>query len=88
MPELHEARLLAQLQHLHEQLGQGQQKPFAKIGDGAEVRRVERDNAHEINAFATRSGDASRRMDTAGAGIEQQHAQQARSKRRLPFVLP
>src|SRR5882762_3157479 len=47
MPELHQAGLLAQPQNLQEQLTKRFQMSFAEIRDGAEIRWIERHNAHE-----------------------------------------
>src|ERR1700720_579537 len=47
MSELHEAGLLAQLQNLPEQFAKRLQVSLAEIRDGAEIRCIERHNAHE-----------------------------------------
>jgi hypothetical protein len=44
MPELNQARLLAQLQNLLEQIAKRLQVPLAEIRDGPEIRGIERHN--------------------------------------------
>src|SRR5580700_9850919 len=58
MPELDETGLLAQLQNLPEQFAKRLQVTPAEIRDGTEIRWIEPDNAHEIDAFAACLGDA------------------------------
>ena len=36
---------------------------LAELRDGAEVRRIEPDNAHEVDPLARRLGDPARRVD-------------------------
>ena len=72
MPELDQASLLAQMQNL-EQTAQRLQVPLAEIRDGAEIRRIEPHNAHEINPFPARLGDPARRVDAAAIRIKRTH---------------
>jgi hypothetical protein len=60
MAELRQPRLVTQLEDLDEQLLQVLQVALAEIGNGAEIRRIEPHNAHEINAFAAGLGNATR----------------------------
>ena len=60
MPEFGEPSLLAQLQDLNEQPRKRLQVALAEGRDGAEIRRIKRDNAHKINTLAARQGDAAR----------------------------
>ena len=84
MPELHQAGLLAQLQNLREQFAKRLQVPLAKIRDGAEIRRIERHNAHEVDPFPARLGDPARRVAAATVRIEQQRRHHDGIERRLP----
>jgi transposase len=54
MPELHQPGSIAQLQNLPEQLAKRLQLPLAEVRDDAEIRCIERHNAHEIDALAAR----------------------------------
>ena len=83
MAELHQARPVTQRQNLCEQLPQVLQVALAKVGDGAEIGRVERHNAHEINALAAGLGHAPRGVDAAAIPIEQQRRHHHRVERRL-----
>ena len=83
MPELHQAGRLAQLQNLPEQFAERLQVTLAEIRDGAEIRCVERYNAHEINALAARLGDPPRGVDAAAVGIQQQRRHHGGIIRRL-----
>ena len=58
MPEFDEPGLLAQLQDLHEQPGKRLQVALAEVRNGAEIRRIERGNDHEIDTLAAGLGDA------------------------------
>jgi hypothetical protein len=51
------------MQNLLEQTAQRLQVPLAEIRDGAEIRRIEPHNAHEIHPFPARLGDPARRVD-------------------------
>src|SRR6202166_1249185 len=87
MPELDQARLLAQLQNLLEQIAKRLQVPLAEIRDGPEIWGIERHDAHEIDPFAAGLGDAPRGVDAAAVRIKQQHRHHSRIKRRLaPFA--
>ena len=61
MAELHKSRLFAQLENLPEQSRKRLQVPLAEVGDGAKIRRIEPDNAQEVDPFARRLGDPARR---------------------------
>ena len=87
MPEFDEPGLLAQLQDLHEQPGKRLQVALAERRDGAEIRRIERDNAHKIDTLAAGQGDAPRRIDAAAIGIEQQRRHHMRVERRLTLLV-
>ena len=63
MAELHKSRLFAQLENLPEQSRKRLQVPLAEVGDGAKIRRIEPDNAQEVDPFARRLGDPARRVD-------------------------
>ena len=54
MAELHKSRLFAQLENLPEQFRKRLQVPLAEVGDGWKIRRIEPDNAHEVDPFARR----------------------------------
>ena len=85
--ELNQARLLAQLQNLLEQIAKRLQVPLAEIRDGPEIRGIERHNAHEIDPFAAGLGDAPRGVDAATIRIKQQRRHHGGIKRRLaPFA--
>jgi hypothetical protein len=83
VPELHQARLLTKKQNLREQAAQCLQVPLAEIRDGAEIRRIETNNAHEIYPFPARLGDPARRVDATAIRIKQQHRHHGGVKRRL-----
>jgi hypothetical protein len=83
MTELHQAGLLAQLQDLLEQLTKRLQVPPAEVRNGAEIRCIERHDAHEIDALAARLGNATRGVEAAAVGIEQQRRHHGRVERRL-----
>src|SRR6202011_3470442 len=55
---------------------------------GAEIRCIERHNAHEIDALAARLGDAARGVDAAAVGIEQQRRHHGRVEWRLAPLTP
>src|SRR4029077_8213587 len=79
---------LAQLQNLPEQFAKRLQVSLAEIRDGAEIRCIERHNAHEIDALAARLGDAARGVDAAAVGIEQQRSHHGRVEWRLAPLTP
>ena len=57
MAELDQPGPLAQPQHLRKQRRQRAQLTLAELRDRAEIRGVETDDAHEVDAFATGLGD-------------------------------
>jgi hypothetical protein len=83
MPELRQARLRTQLQDLQEQFAQRLQVPLAEIRDGAEIRRIKPNNAHEIDPLPARLGNSARGVDAAAVGIQQQRRHHDGIKRRL-----
>src|SRR5580693_5645193 len=83
MTELHQSRPLAQLENLREQSGKRLQAPLAEVGDGAEIRRIESDDAHEVDPLARRLGDPARRVDAVAIAVQQQRRHHRRIKRRL-----
>ena len=56
---------------------------LAEVRDGAKIRRIESDNAHEVDPLARRLGDPARRVDAIAIGIKQQRRHHRRAKRRL-----
>ncbi|MFZ1104566.1 MAG: potassium-transporting ATPase subunit KdpA [Hyphomicrobiaceae bacterium] len=62
---------------------QRHQMPSAELGDGAEIRRAEAHEAHEIDALAARLGDATRGIDAAAIRVQQQRRHHRRMERRL-----
>ena len=56
---------LAQLQNPEEQLAERLQMALAEVADRSEVRRIERDNHHEIVPLAAGSSNAPRRIQPA-----------------------
>src|SRR3974377_265869 len=87
MPEFDEPGLLAQLQDLHENPAKRLKMALAEARDGAEIRRGERGNAHEIDTLATSPGDAPRRIEAPAIGIEQQRRHHMRVERRLSLLV-
>ena len=51
-----------------------------------EIRRIEPDNAHEVDPFARRLGDPARRVDAVTIAVQQQRRHHRRVKRRLPAL--
>ena len=86
--ELDQPGPLAQAQHLAEKPRQRVQMTLAKLRDRAEVRRVETDDAHEVDAFATSLGDPPRRVDPVAIAVEQKRRHHRRIERRLPAIDP
>ena len=86
MAELHKSRLFAQLENLPEQSRKRLQVPLAEVGDGAKIRRIEPDNAQEVDPFARRLGDPARRVDAVAIAVQQQRRHHRRVKRRLPAL--
>ena len=62
------------------------QVPLAEVGDGAKIRRIEPDNAQEVDPFARRLGDPARRVDAVAIAVQQQRRHHRRVKRRLPAL--
>ena len=69
---------------MQEQAIQRLQMPLAKFGNGAKIRRIERDDHDEIIALTARFRDPPRRRHAAHVGVQQQRDHQARIERRLP----
>jgi hypothetical protein len=88
MPKLHQPGFLGQLQYLHEQSGQLFQVPLTELADGAEVRRIQRRDHHEIGPLDARLGDPPGRIDAAGIAVQQQRHHQLRIERRLAKRAP
>ena len=83
VPKLHQASLLGELQHLHEQAGQALKVPLAELRDGAEVRRITRHDHHEVRPLYRRLGDPPRRIKPARVAMQKQCRHHPRVKRRL-----
>jgi hypothetical protein len=76
----------AQLENLREQSGERLQMALAEVGDGAKIRRIEPDNAHEVDPLARRLSDPARRVDPVAIAVQQQRRHHRRIKRRLPAL--
>ena len=74
---------LAQLQNLEEQLAERLQMALAEVADRSEVRRIERDNHHEIVPLAAGSSNAPRRIQPACIAMQQKRNHHTRIERRL-----
>ena len=85
--QLHQAGRPAQLQHLHEQLAQRPKVPAAKLGEGAEVRPVQRRHRHEVHALLAGLRQPARRVDPAAVAVQQQRHHHRRMVRRIAAVL-
>ena len=59
---------------------------LAEVGDGAKIRRVEPDKAHEVDPLARRLGDPARRLDAVAIAVQQERRHHRRVKRRLPAL--
>src|SRR6202030_1688898 len=81
--ELDQPCCLAQLQNLEEQLAERLQMALAEVADRSEVRRIERDNHHEIVPLAAGSSNAPRRIQPACIAMQQKRNHHARIERRL-----
>ena len=57
--------------------------PLAEVADRSEVRRIERDNHHEIVPLAAGSGNPPRRIEPTRIAVQQQRDHHARIERRL-----
>jgi len=86
MAKLHQPRLLAKLQNLGKQSGERLQMALAEVGDGAEIRRIEPHDAHEVDPLARRLGDPARGVDAIAIAVQQQRRHHRRIKRRLPAL--
>ena len=84
--ELDQPGPLAQPQHLRKQRRKRRQMTLAEIRDRTEIRRVEADDAHEVDAFPTGLGDPPRRVDPVAIAVEQQRRHHRRIERRLPAI--
>ena len=83
-PSVRQPRLLAQLENLRpNRPGERLQVALAEVRDGAKIRRIEPDNAHEVDPLARRLGDPARRVDAIAIGIKQERRHHRRVKRRL-----
>src|SRR2546425_3393243 len=61
---------------------------LAEVADRSEVRRIKRDNHHEIVPLAAGSSNASRRIQPACIAMEQKRNHHARIERRLAQPTP
>ncbi len=86
MAELDQPSPLAKPQHLAEKPRQRVQMTLAELRDRAEVRRVETDDAHEVDAFPAGFGDPPRRVDPVAIAVEQKRRHHRRIERRLPAI--
>lgn len=87
MPQLYQTGLLAQLQHLHEQAGQGVQVTSAELRDGPEIGAALRCHRHEVKALFARPCQPPRRIDPAAVPVQQQRRHHPRIKRRIAAYL-
>ena len=60
--------------------------PPTELRDSAEIRRIERHDAHEIDALTARLGNAARGVDAAAIGVQQQCRHHYRIERRLSAI--
>jgi hypothetical protein len=60
--------------------------PPAELRDGAEIRRIECHDAHEIDALTARLGDAARGINAAAIRIQQQRRHHDRIEGRLSAI--
>src|SRR4029078_7805964 len=74
---------LTQLQNLQEQLAERLQMPLTEVADRSEVRRIKRNNHHEIVPLAAGSRNAPRRIQPTRIAMQQKRYHHARIKRRL-----
>src|ERR1700758_1903192 len=61
---------------------------LAEVADRSEVRRIERDNHHEVVPLAAGSSNAPRRIQPACIAMQQKRNHHARIKRRLAEPTP
>jgi hypothetical protein len=85
--KLDQPGLAAQAQHLNEQPAERLQMALAKIADGAEVRRLQPGDRHDVDPLRTRHGDPARGVEPAAVRIQQQRGHHRRMVRRLAPVL-
>ena len=76
--EADQASLLAQCQHLNEQVAQRREVTAAELADGAEVRPVQCRDRLEVQPLLTGPRDPARGVDTLAVGGEQQRHHHAR----------
>jgi len=86
MAELDQPGPLAKTQDLAEKRRQRVQMTLAELRDRAEIRRIETDDAHEVDAFPTGLGDPPRRVDPVAIAVEQKRRHHRRIERRLPPI--
>ena len=86
MAELHKSRLFAQLENLPERSPASAFKCRLRKSETVRIRRIEPDNAHEVDPFARRLGDPARRVDAVTIAVQQQRRHHRRVKRRLPAL--
>jgi hypothetical protein len=59
---------------------------LAKLRDRAEIRRVETDDAHEVDVLPAGLGDPPRRVDPVAITVESKRRHHRRIERRLPPI--
>ena len=74
------------LETLPEPSGERLQMTLAEVADGAEIRRIEPDNAHDVDPLARRLGDPARRVDAVAIAGHQQRRRHRRIERRPPAL--
>src|SRR6202040_4165668 len=74
---------LTQLQNLQEQLAERLQMALTEVADRSEVRRIKRNNHHEIVPLAAGSSNAPQRIQPTRIAMQQKRYHHARIKRRL-----
>jgi hypothetical protein len=74
---------LTQLQNLQKQLAERLQMALTEVADRSEVRRIKRNNHHEIVPLAAGSRNAPRRIQPTRIGMQQKRYHHARIKWRL-----
>jgi hypothetical protein len=77
---------LAQAQHLAKKRRKRIQMTLAELRDRAEIRGVEANDAHEVDAFPTSLGDPPRRVHPVAIAVEQKRRHHRRIERRLPAI--
>ena len=86
MAELRQPRPLAKLENLREQAGERLQMALAEVGHGAKIRRIEPDEAHEVDPLARSLRDPARRVDAVAIAVQQKRRHHRRVERRLPAL--